>query len=417
MEGVVLFADDHIYSEDRPEKALFESLRSDLPVLGVQSLELASKAIQSIGTFSAIVLDWQYTQDETFEDIAKELGTGKIPITTAQKEDAAYAFLLTNNFYSLIYIFSEKDIEETYGEALRKKFGDRIIIEKKDENFTIKRVSEFKKKILEGIDEWKESNRNLSLPLKWTVAINESIQQIFKELSEAEKDWILEIYKSAQNDGVDPELFVIELLQLILSESLVQNTALIGALRNEGERNLDFNDSDEKKKSLSKLFSRLHYSELKPDAPLMTGDICEIDDNKYGIIITPECDIRKVKKNHDLYFDLLTFSKDSFENSFKQKHVKDESDRVFNQSIQAMHFLPSFPSLSTNLDKGIAINFTKDSIKIKSAELQILINERPRKFKLNSPFIQNLRQRYISHIGRIGTPAVHSLVKTWNINN
>ncbi|UCS92287.1 hypothetical protein KZP23_16480 [Echinicola marina] len=416
MEGVVLFADDHIYSENRPERALFESLRSDLPVLGVQSLELASKAVQSIGTFSAVVLDWQYSQDDSFEDIAEELGAGKISITTAQKEDAAYDFLLTNNFYSLIYIFSEKDIEETYGQALREKFGNRIIIEKKDENFTTDRVSEFKKKILQGIDEWKESNKNLSLPLKWTVAINESIQQIFKELSEAEKDWILEIYKSAQGDGVDPELFVIELLQLILSESLVQNAGLIEALKNEGDRQIETNDSDDKKKSLSKLFSRLHYSELKPDAPLMTGDICEIEDNVFGIIITPECDIKKVKTNKELSFDLLKFSHNSLEEILKLDHVKKNKKSIFFQVMQSLHFFPSLPLLSDDLNKGCVIDFTTDSIKINSKTLQERIKIRPRKFKVNSPFIQQLRQRYISHLGRVGTPAVHTLVRDWNIN-
>ena len=416
MEGVILFADDHIYSEDRPERALFESLRSDLPVLGVQSLELAIKAVQSIGTFSAIVLDWQYSQEDTFEDIAKELGTGKLSISAAQKEDAAYNFLLSNNFYSLIYIFSEKDIEETYGKALREKFGKRIIIEKKDENFTSDRVSEFKKKIVDGIDEWKEFNKNLSLPLKWTVAINDSIQQIFKELSEAEKDWILEVYKSAQSDGVDPELFVIELLQLILSESLVQNTGLIAALKSEGEREVEANDSDDKKRSLSKLFSRLHYSELKSDAPLMTGDICEIEENVFGIIVTPECDIKKVKSSKDLSFDLLRFSHNSLEEVLKFDHVKKNKKSIFFQVMQSLHFFPSLPFLSDDLKKGCVIDFTTDSIKVNSETLQEIIKKRPRKFKINSPFIQQLRQRYISHLGRVGTPAIHSLVRDWNID-
>ena len=129
MEGVILFADDHIYTPGRPESILFDSIKKELPVLGVQSLELATSAIKSIGSFKALILDWQYGDDEEtdndiFKDIAEELGQKNIVQAPSQKEDAAFNFLNENDFYSLIYIFSEIDIEESHGPKLREKFGD-----------------------------------------------------------------------------------------------------------------------------------------------------------------------------------------------------------------------------------------------------------------------------------------------------
>ena len=430
MDGIILFSDDHIYSADRPESALFEALRYELPVLGVHTLDLAAKAVRSIASFSALILDWQYSdgQGDLFNEVAEELGEGVRVARPAAKDDAAMSFLKDNDFYSLIYIYSELDIEELHGETLRTKFGDRVKIKRKDEKFKKENIEEIKQAILNDITEWQTNNKNLAVPIKWSVAINEAVQKIFKELSTAEQNWLKELYDSAAKDGVDPELFVIELLQLLLAESVIQNKELLDAISEIGAQTAQAippANVAAHQKSISKLFSRLYYSELKETTPLMTGDIFKFDNDTYGILITPECDVSHIKKTEGCEFEFLTFSKTGFADFLrKDKSVNDRADyakypdkrkdalrQLFNQEMQRLHFLPSMPLLNDEAKDSCVIDFRIANRRLLASEAILL----ERKFKINNPFIQQLRQRYLSHIGRVGTAALPSHVRDWNL--
>ena len=56
MDGVILFADDSIHIAQSSEKLLYDELKKEFPVLGVDRLDLAEKAIKSIGAFTAVIL-------------------------------------------------------------------------------------------------------------------------------------------------------------------------------------------------------------------------------------------------------------------------------------------------------------------------------------------------------------------------
>jgi len=60
MDGVILFADDEIFKPKGVESLMYAELSSKYPVLAVDSLELARKAINSIGTFSVVILDLEF---------------------------------------------------------------------------------------------------------------------------------------------------------------------------------------------------------------------------------------------------------------------------------------------------------------------------------------------------------------------
>lgn len=444
MEGVILYADDHIYSQDRPERHLYETLRSEMPVMGVHNLDLALTAIQSIGSFKALILDWSYSpsEDESFDDVAAEVGLAPRSVNASVKEDAALTFLMKHDFYSLIYIFSEDDVEAMHGEKLKEKFGERIKFKRKS-SFLTENVPEYKRQIVEEINAWKEQNKHISIPIVWMTAINTSMQKIFKELSEADNEWIGDLYKAAETDGVSGELFVIELLQLLLSESIVQNKQLTIAIKELGSvSNAEVGDPQAvpttpkvyteeelktKRLSISKLFSRLFYSDLLKDAPIMTGDVCDLGEEKYGVIISPECDIRHIVATPGSEFDLLVFTKDSFttllkkENTYdkinsleyskKKDKVKEGLHKIFNQELSRFHILPAIKIIDVNCNHSCAIDFRANTRRIKSEDITKF--ERP--FKINSPFIQQLRQRYLAHIGRVGTPALPSFVRDWNL--
>jgi hypothetical protein len=428
MEGVILFVDDKVHEccakeneiERTPENALFESLRQNYPVLGVKDLELAQRAIRSIGAFSAIILDWIFEDkrdalgvDDSEEDI-RAVRRGSV------QEDQTLTFLEQNDFYALVYVYSNEDVEGMYGTRLRTRFGDRIRIQRKSKEPLPAQ------NVIDQIEKWRQHHESLTIPLAWTATINLAIQQIFKELAEADKNWVRQIADSAREDGVSGELFVIEILQYLLAESLTQNRRLLDSIKeyldtghNEqaGEERLPPNEE-----SVARLFRRLLYTRLDDDSPIMTGDICELDDKKLGIVMTPECDVKDVLSGRIDSFELLTFSKDSFDaylgknnyqrGSYGEATVKllDKLRKFFNQDESRFHVLPSFPFDDASLNLSVMLDFSHGCERYKIDQIKS-----KRKYKLNSPFIQQLRQRYIAHLGRVGVPSLPLTLRNFNL--
>jgi hypothetical protein len=425
MDGVILFVDDKVHDcyiegdelKRTPENQLFEALRKAHPVLGINNLDLAERAIKSIGSFSVIILDWIFDDREVLLGAGESDEDLKFVRPGSVKDTRTLDFLKKNDFYSLVYIYSNEEVEEKYGEQLKERFGDRIHFEKKNN------LEPSAEAITQKIKDWTVSHQNLSIPLVWTATINQAIQQIFKELADADANWLREIGKSAQSDGVSGEIFIIEILQYLLAESLIQNSNLIASIKEHLSSESTHEQSNEE--SIAKLFRRLLFTKLSEDASIMTGDICEIDENKFGIIITPECDIGDVVKDCNLTFELLTFSKDSFD-KFLQLEINDKYQRtsyanakekqlkklrsIFNQNNSKYHVLPSFPFDDTTVNFSIVVDFSKGCERYTSEQIK-----EKRKYKLNSPFIQQLRQRYIAHLGRVGTPSLPSSLRDFNL--
>lgn len=428
MEGVILFVDDKVHEccakeneiERTPENALFESLRQNYPVLGVKDLELAQTAIRSIGAFSAIILDWIFEDkrdalgpDDAEEDI-RAVKRGSI------KEDQTLTFLEENDFYALVYVYSNEDVEGMYGERLRTRFGDRIRIQQKTkEPLPVQNV-------IDQIEEWRHHHESLTIPLAWTATINLAIQQIFKELADADKNWVREIADSAREDGVSEELFVIEILQYLLAESLTRNRRLLDSIKEYLEAGNNEQVVEEQlapsEEPVARLFRRLFYTRLDDDSPIMTGDICELDDKKFGIVVTPECDVKDVMSGKIDSFELLTFSKDSFDaylgkNKYQRDSFSNTSEKLlgklrkaFNQDESRFHVLPSFPLDEASLNLSVLLDFSRGCERYKIDQIKP-----KRKYKLNSPFIQQLRQRYIAHLGRVGVPSLPLTLRNFNL--
>ena len=83
-----------------------------------------------------------------------------------------------------------------------------------------------------------------------------------------------------------------------MNESLIQNKNLREAL--------DAYDCDEigVEENTAKLYRRIYYSQIMENAPIMTGDIFKFNEDNYGILITPECEVHKRDQ-----LDFLVFTK------------------------------------------------------------------------------------------------------------
>ena len=98
-QGVILYADDHVFDQRTQEGQLYGLLNKEFPVMAVNTVEMAEKAVNSIGTFSALILDWEFK-------LEPEDGVRRPPQTPEP-------FLDSHDFYSLIYIFSRTSINQT----------------------------------------------------------------------------------------------------------------------------------------------------------------------------------------------------------------------------------------------------------------------------------------------------------------
>ena len=139
----------------------------------------------------------------------------------------------------------------------------------------------------------------------------------------------------------------------------------------------------------------------------MTGDIFCFGENEFAILITPECDVNKKK---ELTLEFLCFTK-SESNEYIKSRIKKDGESLFNNKFQSNHILPSFPfeknvyNLSAYIDFELAYS-VKDKANFENKRSE---------FKLNSPYIYQLRQRYLAYIGRVGVPAIPQSLRAYNL--
>lgn len=390
MEGVILFADDHIFESKRFENLLFTKLNNEsgFPILPIESLTVLERTVSSISTYRALILDWNFNKKSEIEGVI-------LP------DENPFEIITKNKIYSLIYIYSENEVGAETKAELIEAYPNKIFFEKKVND--INGLENEFKKIVEGINRFESSNQHLSTPFLWSQTINNSVQTIFTELENADPNWIKEIYLNAENDGAEPNTEVIGVFQNLLNESIIQNSKLTIALAISSK--LPDVHVANKEKSLAKLFNRIYYTQLLTDAPIMTGDIFKFTNEEFAILITPECDVN-AKKNTSLEF--LKFTKLASA-LFIAKKKKD--DAIFNNGVPSRHILPSFPF-------GVGIYNTSAFIDFESAFIVKQKNEFKnirREFKLNSPYIYQLRQRYLAYIGRVGVPAIPPSLKAFNL--
>jgi hypothetical protein len=415
MEGVILYADDKVLDQNTPENRLYLRLAKRYPVLAAETIELADRAIQSIGTFSAVIVDWEFK---------REVGG----IEQTQNPDT---LLRNSDFYSLIYVFSNLPIPNSIRRSLKRKFGKRIVFKRKA---SIKNPTQNLKRnfnrIRDDITNWQIENPMEIIPQNWSNSINQSSQVIFSKLSKADPNWIVELHKSA-GDAVNPEVQVISLLQSLLLEKICTNQELVRSIKNL-IANPPANTTND---GVAELFQKIYYTDLRgqsfPDVPIMTGDIFRLGskNTSFGIIVTPECDIRKVVNNGSETFQILRFRISDFKDflwksfnsdgtaGFNFKDLKaDKKKRIsewFNQPNEKLFFLPSLPFRRNEFTQPAIIDFSSSL-----AHLNYLqIKQKTRICRLNIPFIQQLRQKYLSYIGRVGVPTVPDALRSLNLIN
>lgn len=407
MNGIVLFADNKVFSNGFENK-LFSIFiqKKDYSVLPIDNLTCLESTIKSASTFKACIIDWNFeneeTEDEDFEGVVHPQRT-------------PMSILLEYSLYTLVYIYSEKSIPDSEQRLLTEKYGKKIHFRTKSSNIELEYQT-----ISKDINDFESNNTHMGIPYLWSQSINQSTQTIFRELEDADPFWIKEIRDSAIKDGGDATSEVIDVIQNLLSEDLIQNQYL--------RKELDKYSSEEKmtkEENTAKLYQRIFYSKLTDHAPTMTGDIFHFPDDTWGILITPECEVRnrifnskaldflffKISDTNEYLIRKCTFDriKDAY-NTLKEGR-KDKIRKIFNNEDLSTHILPSFPLADGVYNQLIVIDFKNAYSTVKESEYK----DHRASYKLNAPYIYQLRQRYISFFGKFGVPAIPDSLRDFNL--
>lgn len=408
MNGVVLFADNRIFCQGK-ENELFNLFLSnpEFSVLPIDSLGCLESVIKSSSTFRACIIDWDFENNDVKDEDFAGLD---LPQRTPM------SLLMENPLYTLVYVYSEKEIPENEKAYLQNKYGNKIQFKTKSEDAK----SEYKI-ILNDIHAFEANNTHMVVPFMWSQSINQSAQRIFNELESANAFWIKEIKNTALADGGDATSEVIDVFNNLLNEDLIQNRTL---------RNLldafDCKDENRQEDNTARLYSRIYYSKIVDGTPIMTGDIFKFDEDTYGILITPECEIAdKNKEKEKDYYDFLIISKKAslkYQEDKQKKFSKDangarNAKEIFNNGVISRHVLISFPFEEGLCNQIGLVDFNtalRTMPKIGNNKTSIM-NIRTN-FKLNAPYIHQLRQRFVSYFGKYGVPAIPDSLRDYNLN-
>lgn len=402
MNGVIIFADDDVLNAGRLENELFNTFinsEEELTVIPISTLGNLLSVLRSVSTIRCLILDW------TFE---KE-------IEGIPKKENPLSILKANYIYSLVYIYSREALSEETKAELNSKFGNKIRYrEKNNELEPDKEVAA----ILADIKSLETQNSHMQIPKLWSQTINQSVQELFVDFEQATNNWISQIKESAQLDGSDGASEVIGVFQNVLSENLIQHPELRSRINAQAP-----NDKVIANEKVAQLYRHIMYLKVHPEMPITTGDIFKFEDDYFGILITPECEIGTTS---ELAF--LTISHNEYKKYVNKKannratvsgwysSITKESSisnlrKLFHNSELSCHILPSFPFDEIGNKAGY-INF-KTAFKIFNKDM---VMPKRINYRLMAPYIHQLRQRYLSFFGKYGVPEFPNSLKDHNLN-
>lgn len=401
MTGVILFADNKVFESNSFENLLFVKLAAEdtltvLPICSLPDLELT---IKTISTCRALILDWNFDRDNILDD---DLEGSVLPPLTPER------LLSDMNIYSLIYVYSQSDISEEIKVHLTKHYSNKIQFKiKKNVDQIDDDVSQIKHDILE----FEKNNKHMEIPFIWSQAINQSVQNIFFDLERLNPHWIEEVRETAKKDSGMPTSDVINIFHQMLDDSLVQNDGLRSALEDYKSCAEDLNNVN-----TARLYRRIYYSRMSLGAPITTGEIYKFSEDEYGILITPECDLNKVDKQQYEFLIISRSKSKGFQEERQKKYDKNQESekKIFNNGVISRHILISFPFNDEDVCDEIALIDFCNALSVYSKEE---CNQEKRTLnKLNSPYIHQLRQRYLAYLGRFGVPAIPESLRDYNLN-
>lgn len=278
FSGIGMVVDDQVYNQDSSDKIIriVENLESKgFPL--VKYADVPNVSLVNIAKFSFVLLDWELVS------ISDEEGN---PIPHASElEKSARASLLQfikrilKDCYLPIFIFSNSGVEDIKKELQDNKIDvDNIPIFIKSKSDII---SDGNVKVMEVISAWIDEMPSIYVLKVWANAVERAKTHTFQQLGNA-KYWPLAIWKTAEDDSVNPN----EELLDVLTQNIFERMQPISI---EKEQLFKIGEIKSTKDEMLNVL-RAQRLELNPSKDSsMTGDIYKLK-GKYYLNIRPTCD-------------------------------------------------------------------------------------------------------------------------------
>jgi hypothetical protein len=471
MSGIILFVDDKVFEKESDENELYLELRAKAkyPVFPLQNLLEFETAISSISSIKAVILDWEFKKDVDPDDVGTE-------IPTDDPES-----ILKKKIYSLIYVFSNKGPGTETREQLESLYKDKIKFNYKNDITNTEKCTANIIQGIENMEKtnlglkvpffWSQQINKSVQEIFWELeeVDNTWIINFYTEAIRDGADPSVEVI-SVINQTLSGKL----LIDAGLKQEIER---FCNPVVSEDESTVkDFGESQKgpvNYEKYIKLFKYLYFRNVKEEEPVSIGDVFEIPEFGKLVVISPECDFGDICENREeTFIDCLVFSQIEYDKlgHFKKncpikhteiftkiilgieksqvnpglnsklvqniknsketinKEVKDLIDEKWNtllnkekvegltQKESRYYILPfDFNSGSIlNLDFQAGFRSIKTSSFIDENKK---VNNGIRLYRIQMPYINDIRQRFFSYKGRIGVPGISKDLRNYLLNN
>jgi hypothetical protein len=266
-----------------------------------------------------------------------------------------------------------------------------------------------------------EENKILSLILSWELVFDKSKDTALSEIiiEDVGSSIVALVNIVCENFGVtkDAAYEIIAVIMQIVSRKTMEieeTTTIVELLKEINETKLNKNS-----KEYFSVYNRLKFRSPSNEEIIITGDIFQTDDKfKYGIVLTPKCDLiqEKTKKVllcygfplNEKFLDDMKYPPYKIHEAAIAKIRENGGDQKALRDYLKARYIRSTNKLPDNLFKllyfrsddgtfGFCFNFNN----IQSINIDEL-KKWKRRCRLNSPYIDEIVQKYVGIVQRIG---------------
>lgn len=395
FSGIGMVIDDQVFNQESSDKIIriVENLESKgFPLAKYDKIPIVSES--NIAKFSFVLLDWELVS------ISDEEGN-PIPLASelvTSTRDSLLQFIKTiiKDCYVPIFIFSNNEVEDIKNILQKNKIDidNAPIFIKSKSNI----ISDGAVKVIEVISAWIDKMPSIYVLKVWDNAVERAKIHTFQQLSNT-KYWPLVIWKTAEDDSVDPNE---ELLDV-----LTQN--IFGQMQPLSIEKEQLFKIDEIKSTKDEVLNVLRVQRLE-DCPSkeasMTGDIYKIK-RKYYLNIRPTCDCVGRKEQECTNCE----KQNCFEcsNSNKVYLIKFEALKQQEEKELFEHKYGVFKERNNEAILGPLMDNKFYRFKFQDITIKLYSDvKNNKKGRILQPFIRHITERYALYIQRQALPRIPS---------
>ena len=382
-KGIAIVIDDKIFPihgepEDQIVKIVKKISEQGVPYCAYSKLSEARKVIKNLSSVNFLILDWDFHGDldlAAAENIIK-------PNHSATVISFIKDFLKV--CFCPIFIFSNAHVSDIKDMLIKND-----LYEEGKKNFI---YIQAKKDLVKGntlfrtIDKWVNENPTIYTLKNWENSFSQSKNKVFKRLFEKSPVWPKVLWKSYDEDNVDPQSNLNDVIfRLIKSSTSI--TLESAKIKRRGK--IDIEEIKDVIQGTMYVFNaNLPKNEYAP------GDIFKKNGN-YFINIRPECDTILNRGGCDGNLYVLKGCKLT-NAQFRRKHYNKKYGLIKDNNSLLLYGLDG-----------------KDFVRFNLKELQIIHNgelSANRLCRLISPYVNDVQQQFSSYVGRFGLPRIPNAV-------